>query len=94
MLRQFIPPDQVLLVSLRPVGFQAPLHFTCHAGAGWGGCVVALVATPSVAAFMQQVDQEYYQPLASSGRLQSQPLLKQQPMFVTVPAGGASVALL
>jgi galactokinase len=62
------------------------------AGAGWGGCVVALLPAAEATAFMQQVQQQFYEPAVAAGRLAREQL--QSCLFMTVPAGGAEVTLL
>lgn len=62
------------------------------AGAGWGGCVVALLPAAGAPAFMQQVAQQFYEPAVAAGKLAREQL--QACLFMTVPARGAEVALL
>ncbi|WIA29079.1 hypothetical protein OEZ86_011590 [Tetradesmus obliquus] len=61
-------------------------------GAGWGGCVVALLPAAGAPAFMQQVAQQFYEPAVAAGKLAREQL--QACLFMTVPARGAEVALL
>jgi len=63
-----------------------------HIGAGWGGCIVALVQDSRVEAFKQQLVQQYYQPLVSKGVIMEQEL--PQCLFATSPAAGARVTQL
>lgn len=63
-----------------------------HVGAGWGGCIIALVQVSRVEAFKQQLVQQYYQPLVSTGVIMEQEL--PQCVFATSPAEGARVTQL
>ena len=59
------------------------------AGAGWGGCIVALVPQEKVPAFKEQLIQQYYQPLVSQGVISETEL----PfcLFASSPSSGAAV---
>ncbi|KAF6266742.1 hypothetical protein COO60DRAFT_11231 [Scenedesmus sp. NREL 46B-D3] len=73
--------------------FRSALHLLhAAAGAGWGGCVVALVPAADAPAFMLRVRQAFYEPALAAGKLSREQL--QACLFVTAPAGGAEVLLL
>lgn len=59
------------------------------AGAGWGGCIVALVPQEQVPAFQQQLIEQYYEPLLRKGSVteQDMPLC----VFASSPSAGAAV---
>lgn len=54
-------------------------------GAGWGGCVVALVPTPIISSFLSAIRQQFYADIASDTQLS-------ELLFVTAPGAGASLA--
>lgn len=65
------------------------LRLLVCAGAGWGGCIIALVPEDKVAAFKQQVIDQYYSPLVAKGAVSAHDL----PLcvFDSSPSAGASV---
>jgi N-acetylgalactosamine kinase len=60
-----------------------------HAGAGWGGCIVALVREQQVQAFTEQLRQQYYLPRVQAGLLQAEQVAAC--CFMSTPAAGARV---
>ena len=68
-----------------------PLHVS-SAGAGWGGCIIALVPESEVEAFKQQVYTSYYKPLKASGVSTQQQV--GSCLFATSPSAGAQVTQL
>ncbi|EFA83438.1 galactokinase [Heterostelium album PN500] len=57
-------------------------------GAGWGGCVISLVPTDKLAAFTEQIEQQYY------SKLNKLPAEKSSYLFSTTPSSGASIVVL
>jgi N-acetylgalactosamine kinase len=55
-------------------------------GAGWGGCIVALVPTAVVEAFVEGLVREYY-----SGLEAAQGKAKSEYIFPTQPGNGAQI---
>jgi galactokinase len=67
----------------------APHYVCCCAGAGWGGCIIALVPEDKVAAFRQQLMDLYYCPLVGKGAVSAHDLALC--VFDSSPSAGASV---
>lgn len=86
-------PAHRLLVMLQLAAIphcQDRLNANCLsscAGAGWGGCVVALVHELQADAFVEALQQSYY-----SDRLSEQASIRQC-LFIAVPSAGAKVEL-
>jgi len=57
-------------------------------GAGWGGCVISLVPSASVASFFETVKTEYYAKVPAA-----QALRTEEYMFATRPGTGAAIYL-
>lgn len=92
---QCLPRMLQLGVPLCTVAHAAPDRFVVviyaagHAGAGWGGCIVALVREEQVQAFVEQLRQQYYLPRVQAGRLQAEEV--EACCFMSTPAAGARV---
>ena len=73
--------DQLVEISRKHGALGARLT-----GAGWGGCIVALVPTDHVDVFIKGLVDDYYSTLdAAKGRKQS------EFVFPTRPGGGAEI---
>lgn len=57
-------------------------------GAGWGGCTVSLVRTEEVEAFIEQVNQQYYQAQQPALKL---PAKRGDYLFASLPCRGAAI---
>ncbi|KAG6541475.1 hypothetical protein Mapa_017149 [Marchantia paleacea] len=58
-------------------------------GAGWGGCVVALVDTGSVPSFIQSLKRDFFRSRIDSGAIREQDL--NDYVFASKPSGGAAI---
>ena len=62
-----------------------------RAGAGWGGCIVALVPEAQLQPFMQQLQQHYYMPAMQSGLLSPGEEVLGRYCFASHPGPGAKL---
>ena len=79
-MRDCYPPDRVR-------NAESKLRFSRLTGAGWGGCIVALLSTDKVSDFLEGMKADYYQDLEAAKALSNSSAY----IFPSQPGSGARI---